>query len=141
MARAYSNRLGVNFATVDKNRISPEVVESDTIIGEVKGKNILLIDDLIATGGSIIAAGDLLKSKGAEKIYVCASHGVLCGQAIEKLNNAVSIEEVVVSDTIPHEKLPPKFKILSVAKMISDAILRIHTNRSVSALFHQVSYK
>ncbi|RME79157.1 MAG: ribose-phosphate pyrophosphokinase [Planctomycetota bacterium] len=135
MARAYSNRLGATFATVDKTRISPTEVKSGYVIGEVEGKNVILVDDIIATGGSIVAASHILKEHGAEKIYVCATHGIFCKDGVEKLSQA-PIEQIIVTDTIPQRQdLPDKFKVLTVARMLGEAILRIHTNQSVSALF------
>ena len=135
MARAYSNRLGTTFATVDKVRVGPKEVQSGYVIGDVEGKNVILVDDMIATGGSVVSAAEVLKQQGAKKIFVCATHGIFCGNAISKLDQA-PIEEVIVTDTIPQKKdYPPKFRVLSVARMLGEAILRIHTNQSVSALF------
>lgn len=135
MARAYSSRLNTGFATVDKTRVSPDEVKSGNIIGEVEGKNVILVDDIIATGGSTAAAVRLMKDHGAEKIYVCATHGIFCKDALQKLSE-VPIEEVIVTDTLPPKPgRVPNFRILSVSRMVGEAILRIHTNQSVSALF------
>ncbi|RME04488.1 MAG: ribose-phosphate pyrophosphokinase [Planctomycetota bacterium] len=136
MARAYASRLKAEFATVDKRRSGGSKVEAFNVIGNVEGKNVILIDDMIATGGSVAAAVELMKEKGAKKIYLGATHGIFCGNALERLS-ALPIEEVVVTNSVPpRDSYPPNFRVLSVAPLFADAILRIHKNRSVSALFH-----
>ncbi len=136
MARAYAKVLGSNFAIVDKRREDAAKTHVMNIIGEVKGKNVIVIDDLISTAGSVVEAAKALKASGALDIYVMAVHPVLAGPAIERLQGA-PIKELIVSNSIP---LSPNKKIkkitqLSVAPLLADAITRIHTNDSVSFLF------
>lgn len=138
LARNYSKKLGVKLAVVDKRRIGPEETEVGFVIGDVADKDVVMVDDLIATGGSIAQAANVLKEKGAKDIYVGATHPVFCGSAIEKLS-AAPIKEIVVTDTIPLSErvkgLGDKIKVLSIAGLLGDAILRIHRNESVSSLF------
>jgi len=138
IARLYSNHLHMRLAVVDKRRFGPEETEVGFVIGDVKDKNAIIIDDLIATGGSICQAANVLKEKGAKDIYVGATHPVLCGSAAQKLANA-PIKEIAVTDTIPlneHAKsLSEKIKVLSVSSLLGEAIKRIHTNTSISSMF------
>ncbi len=138
IARQYSNHLNMRLAVVDKRRMGPEEIEVGFVIGDVEGRNAIIIDDLIATGGSICQAAKVLKEKGAKDIYVGATHPVLCGAAVEKLSEA-PIKEIAVTDTIPlneHAKsLGSKIKVLSVSGLLGEAINRIHTNMSISSMF------
>lgn len=138
LARNYSKKLGIKMAIVDKRRIGPEETEVGFVIGDVSGKNVMMIDDLIATGGSIAQAANVLKDRGAKDIYVGTTHPVFCGSAIEKLA-AAPIKEIVVTDTIPlGEKvkgLGNKIKVLTISGLLGDAIMRIHRHESVSSLF------
>jgi ribose-phosphate pyrophosphokinase len=106
------------------------------LIGEVKGKNVLIPDDMIATGGSLVEAVNALVKFGAKDIYACCSHGVLSGNAVEKLQKSV-LKELVITDTIPlpPEKRVPKITVLSVASLLGEAIMRIHNEASISSLF------
>ncbi len=136
-AIGHAKQLGGRLAIVDKRRTSAEETHQENIIGgPVEGKVALMFDDMISTAGSICGAAAVLKQRGAERIYVAATHGVLCGPAIERLQQA-PIEQVVVTDTIPlpPEKAIPKLKVLSVAPLLGEAIKRIHRNESVSKLF------
>jgi len=134
-ARAYAKRLGADLAIVDKRRESAEQVVSMNIIGEVKGKNVLLVDDMISTGGSIAEACRFLAKEGAKDIYICATHPVLCGKAIERLKN-LPVQEIIVSDSIPIDAEEiPTLKVISIAPFLGDAIRRIHNSESVSHLF------
>ena len=137
-ARIYAQRLGGELAIIDKRRVNGQDVEVSRIIGEVEGKTVLMVDDMITTAGTISSAAELCRSQGARGIYVGASHGVLCGQAVDRLRQA-AIDELVVTDTIPasKEKLDAigKTKVLSVAKLMGEAIHRIHNDESVSSLF------
>ncbi|GAX62186.1 ribose-phosphate pyrophosphokinase [Candidatus Scalindua japonica] len=139
IARQYSNHLNMRLAVVDKRRMGPEDIEVGFVIGDVEGRNAIIIDDMIATGGSICQAARVLKEKGAKDIYVCATHPVLCGSAVEKLAEA-PIKEIAVTDTIPlnnHAKsLGTKIKVLSVSRLLGEAIKRIHTNTSISSMFN-----
>lgn len=138
IAKAYSKKLNIRMAVVDKRRIGPEETEIGFVIGEVEGKNVIMIDDIIATGGSIAQAARVLKDKGAKDIYVGTTHAILCGSAAEKLA-AAPIKEIAITDTVPlndrAKSLGKKIKVLTIAELLGEAIRRIHTNQSVSALF------
>ena len=136
MARAYAKRFGASLAIVDKRRISDAKAEAMHIMGDVKGKNVILVDDIVATAGSLVEATAALKKAGAKDIYAAITHPVLCGPAIERLE-ASEIKELVVSDTIPLEdgKKIKKVKQLSVASLLGEAMRRIHSEESISALF------
>ena len=138
MARAFSEILGADLAVVDKRRISPEHTEVGFVIGEVKNRNILLVDDMISTAGSITAAATLLQSHGAKDVYAAAAHGVFCPPAVERIN-ASPIKELIVSDSIPLNEhaqgLNNRIKVLSVSELLAKAIRCIHMNESVSSLF------
>ncbi|MFH1798404.1 MAG: ribose-phosphate pyrophosphokinase [Candidatus Omnitrophota bacterium] len=136
MARAYSKRFGGGLAIVDKRRISDVEAEVMHIMGEVKGKNVIIVDDIVATAGSLVEAVGALKKNGCKDIYAAISHPVLCGPAIERIRKS-EIKELVVTDTIPVEKglEANNIKQLSVAPLLGEAIRRIHNEESVSALF------
>lgn len=136
LARAYAKRLNAHMAIVDKRRIDDRRTETMNILGEVKGKNIVLVDDLVATASSVCEAAVALKKAGALKISVAVSHPILSGPAISRIKEA-PIEEFVVTDSIPlgPEKKDPVFKVLSVAPLLGEAIRRIHNEQSVSCLF------
>ena len=135
-ARAYAKRLGAGLAIVDKRRISPEKAEAMNILGEVSGKNAVLVDDLIATGGSLLEAAAALKKAGVKKIYAAVVHGVLSGDAIKNVENSL-LEGLIITNTIPlsNHKKHPKIKVLSVAPLLAEAIKRIHKEESISCLF------
>lgn len=134
----FANRLNLPMAIIDKRRIgNTDTVVPTHLIGDVEGKHCLLIDDEVASAGTLVKAADFLKQKGAKTINAAVMHPVLCGNAIEKLNNSC-IEELVVTNTIPVEekaKLCPKIKVLSVAPLFAKAIQRIHSGDSISVLF------
>ncbi len=137
IASRYASHLGGELAIVHKRRVSGSEVDAQEMIGEVEGRNILMCDDIIATAGTICSAAELVKNRGAEKIYVGATHGVLTDEAIDRLDKA-PIDEVVVTDTIPLGQKTGRFsslKVLSVSAMLGEAIKRIHRNESVSSLF------
>ncbi len=137
IASRYASRLGGELAIVHKRRMSGEEVEAQEIIGEVEGRNILMCEDIIATAGTVCSAAKLVKRRGAAKIYVGVTHGVLAGRALERLESA-PIDEVVVTDTIPWgEKAGERgnMKVLTVSAMLGEAIKRIHKDESVSSLF------
>jgi len=138
MASRYASDLGGKLAIVHKKRVSGEKVRAEEIIGNVEGRNILMCDDIIATAGTICSASDLIKKRGARKVYVGASHGVFAGEALNRIEKA-SIDEVVVTDTIPitkEAKAKANIRVLSVSHMLGEAIKRIHRNESVSSLFN-----
>jgi ribose-phosphate pyrophosphokinase len=134
MARAYAKRLGVGFVIVDKRRPEPNVSEVMNIIGDVKGKNVLLVDDLIDTGGSFVNAVKALKERGAEKIYGACTHAILSGNANEKIENSF-LEKLYVTDTISMREKNSKIEIVSVAQVIAEAIIRTNQYKSISSLF------
>ncbi|MEI3604566.1 ribose-phosphate diphosphokinase [Pseudogracilibacillus sp. SE30717A] len=135
-ARRMADRLKAPIGIIDKRRPKPNVAEVMNIIGEIEGKTAIIIDDIIDTAGTIQLAADALIEKGAKAVYACATHPVLSGPAIERIENS-QIEELVVTNTIelPEEKLINKITQLSVAPLIGEAIVRIHEHKSVSILF------
>ena len=140
IAARYAEHLGGELAIVYKKRFSGSEVEANEMIGEVEGRNILMCDDIIATAGTVCSAAGLLKKRGAEQIYVGATHGIFALQALERLAEA-PIEEVVVTDTIPSSERTKKVdsvKVLSVAAMLGEAIKIIHRNESISNLFNNI---
>lgn len=136
MARAYAKKLNAGLAIVDKRRIDDRHAEVMSILGEVKGKNIVIVDDLVATASSICEASVALKKAGALKIWAAVSHGVLSGPAIERIKSS-KIEEFVITDSIPLDpsKRDGVFKVLTVAPLLGETIRRIHGEKSVSSLF------
>lgn len=135
--RAFAKRLGASLAIIDKRRDRPNVSQVMNIIGDVQGKVAVLLDDMIDTAGTICHAATALKEKGAKSIYACATHPVLSGPAIERINDSV-LESLIVTNTIPlqeNAKDLEKIKVLSVAKLLGEAIRRIHNDDSVTSLF------
>ncbi len=136
-AIGHAKRLGAGLAIVDKRRDNPHDTRQEHIIGgPVEGLVAIMFDDMVTTGGSISGAASKVKEFGAREVYVAATHGVLCGKAIEKIN-ASPITMLGVTDTIPipPEKMSPKIKVLSVAPLLAEAIKRIHHDQSISILF------
>ena len=136
MGRAFAKRLGADLAIVDKRRTGPDRAELMNVIGEVEGRNCLILDDMISTGGTLCQAALELKARGAQRIIACASHGVFSGDAYENLRQA-PIDEVTVTNTLPlrGQSAPEKLRILDISKLLSKAILNIHHEESVSSLF------
>lgn len=137
-ARNFAQRLGVPFAIVDKRRQRANVCEVMNIIGDVKGKSVILVDDMIDTAGTLCnAAKAILDIGGAKEVYACATHGVLSGPAIERIRDSV-IKELVLLDTIalPEEKKLDKITVLPVAPVFAQAIQRIYADKPVSPLFN-----
>lgn len=136
-ARAYAKRIDASLAIIDKRRDRPNQASATHVIGDVDGKIAVLVDDIIDTAGTISAAADVLLREGAREIYACATHGVLSGPAIERLNNSV-FSKVIVTDTIPTgDKAAgcPKLHVVSIASLLAKSIHNIHTGSSVSVLF------
>ncbi len=135
-ARDLAERIGAPLAIIDKRRPEPNVAEVTNIIGSIKGKAVIMIDDIIDTAGTITKGSAALMERGAKEIYVCGTHAVLSGPAIQRLEESV-IKEVVFTNTIPlpPEKMIDKIKVLSVAPLLGEAIIRIHEDLSVSKLF------
>lgn len=137
-ARKLAEFIHAPIAIIDKRRPKANVAEVMNIIGDVKGKKAILIDDMIDTAGTITLAAQALQDAGATAVYACCTHAVLSGPAIERLENSI-IQEVIVTDSIqlPEEKMSPKIVQVSVSQLIAEAIKRIHENRSVSPLFQE----
>ena len=137
-ARKLAEFIHAPIAIIDKRRPKANVAEVMNIIGDVKGKKCILIDDMIDTAGTITLAAQALQDAGAVEVYACCTHAVLSGPAMDRLENSV-IKEVIVTDSInlPEEKMTPKLVQVSVAQLIAEAIKRIHENRSVSPLFQE----
>ncbi|AEF92992.1 ribose-phosphate pyrophosphokinase [Desulfotomaculum nigrificans CO-1-SRB] len=135
-ARDLAERIGAPLAIIDKRRPEPNVAEVTNIIGNIKGKTVIMIDDIIDTAGTITKGAAALMERGAREIHVCCTHAVLSGPAIQRLEESV-IKQVVVTNTIPlpPEKMIDKIKVLSVAPLLGEAIIRIHEDLSVSKLF------
>ena len=135
MAHAYSQTLGVGLAIVAKRRKSATEVESMAVIGEIKGKNILMVDDLTETAGTLTTAAALLKKKGAKKMLACVSHAILSDVGIERLRKS-AIDELITTDTVQRPPIDGvKIVTLSVATLLGEAIKRINSNSSVNSLF------
>jgi len=135
--RAFAKRLDVDMAIIDKRRERANECAAMSVIGDVKGKTAILLDDMVDTAGTLCSAADILLKEGAKDVYACCSHGVLSGPAIERLE-ASRIERLVITDSIPlseEARKCKKIKVLSVAKMLGEAIRRINSEDSVSSLF------
>ncbi|MBI4652404.1 ribose-phosphate pyrophosphokinase [Candidatus Desantisbacteria bacterium] len=135
-ARAVAKRLKSSLAIIDKRRVGPNEAEVMNIIGDIEGRSVLILDDIIDTAGTLTKAAKVLKERGAKEIFAAGTHPILSGPAIERIKNS-AIKEVVVTNTIPipPEKMIPQITILSVAELLGEAIKRIHENTSVSSLF------
>ena len=135
-ARAYANRLGTELALVDKKRITPNCVEEVTLIGDVKDRNVLLVDDLIDTAGTLCAAVEKLKESGAKEIFAACTHPLLSGKAVERIEES-QMSKLYVTDTIliPEEKRSKKIEVLPSAALFGEALKRIHNEESISSLF------
>lgn len=135
-ARGLAERIGAPIAIIDKRRPEPNIAEVMNIIGNVKDKTVIMIDDIIDTAGTITKGAEALRKWGAGDIYVCCTHPVISGPAVQRLEKA-PIKEIIVTDTIPLsiEKRIKKIKVLSVAPLLGEAIIRIHKDLSVSELF------
>ncbi|MEL0010425.1 MAG: ribose-phosphate pyrophosphokinase [Bacteroidota bacterium] len=134
MARSYSKKLGASLAFIDKRRPKQNESEIMNIIGEVEGKNVLIVDDLIDTAGTLTNAAAAMKERGALNIRAMCSHPILSGPAFQRIEDS-PIDELLVTDTIPLRQPSEKIKVLSVANIFAEAIERIHTNDTISALF------
>ena len=141
-ARKMSEALDCPIAIIDKRRPKPNVAEVMGIIGDVAGKNCILIDDMIDTAGTIVAGANVLKEKGAKDVYIACTHGVLSGPAIERLNNSVA-KEVVITDTIaiPEEKKFDNLVQISVDELLAPTIESIENDLPVSDVFTQFEFK
>jgi len=136
-ARAFGKRMGASLAIIDKRREGPNEAEVMNIIGDVKGKRVIILDDMIDTAGTVVQAASAMKAAGALEIFVCCTHPVLSGPALERIESS-EIKEVIVTDTIPlsdRAKNCKKIKVLSVSGILSEAVRRIYYNDSVHSLF------
>ncbi len=139
-ARAFAKRLQAGLAIVDKRRDRPNQASAMHIIGQVEGKTAVIVDDMVDTAGTLVAAADALFERGATHVYACVTHPVLSGPAIERINNS-KLNTVVVTDTIPltpEAELCPKIEVVSVAELFAEAIKNINQETSISGLFSKV---
>lgn len=137
-ARWYAKRLNVDIAMIDKRRTGPNVAQAMNVVGDVKDKNAIIIDDMIDTAGTLVEAAAALKKYGAKNIYAFATHGVLSNPASERILNSKDLEAVFVTDTIPlspEAKAVDKIQVLSVSEILAKAIHRVFNHDSVSSLF------
>jgi ribose-phosphate pyrophosphokinase len=135
MAHAYSQVLEADLAIVAKRRTSATEVESMAVIGEIRGRNVLMVDDLTETAGTICSAANLLKKKGAKKILACVSHAILNEIGIERLRKS-NIDELITTDTVLRPAIDGiNINTLSVAGLLGEAISRINSNSSITSLF------
>ncbi|MFN3976108.1 MAG: ribose-phosphate diphosphokinase [Aquificaceae bacterium] len=136
-ARMLANKLSCGIAKIYKRRPEPNVAEVLDLIGDVKNKTAIIVDDIVDTAGTVVAATHMLLSKGAKRVLVCATHGVFSGPAIDRLKEA-PIEEVITTNTLPVEKHNlEKLRVVSIAPLIGEAIKRAHEGESISSLFIQ----
>jgi len=136
-ARAYSKRLGTSLAIIDKRRPAPNTAEVVNIIGDVKGRDAIIVDDMVDTAGTLCAAARAVMNHGARAVFACASHGLLSGPAVERIM-ASPLEEIIVTDSVPPRpevKAAGKFRVLSVSRLLGEAVKRIHLGDSISSLF------
>ena len=135
-ARAIAKRINATLAIIDKRREGPNVAKVMNIIGDVKDRGVIVVDDIIDTAGTLVQAVEALKKNGAKRVFASCTHAVLSGPAVERINNS-ALEEVIVTNTIciDEQKRTKKIVILSIAKLLAEAIKNIHTESSVSSLF------
>lgn len=136
LASLFCTKLDLPLATVDKRRVGDYEVEATTVIGDVKGKKVILVDDIVSTAGSLTEAARILREQGAEEIWAFVVHGILVGPAVERIKNS-PIERLVTTDSVRTEIEDPDLEltVLSVADLLGKAIMRIHKDESVSSLF------
>jgi ribose-phosphate pyrophosphokinase len=135
MARAWAKLLDADLAIVDKRRVSGSEIAIEHMIGEVEGRNVIIVDDMISTGGSISEAARIVRSAGARQIVIAVSHAVFCGPAVQRLD-ACPADKILYTDTIPQRgPVPRQGEVVSVAGLFGQAILNIHRCQSVSSLF------
>lgn len=135
MARSFAKALAADLAIVDKRRISGSEILVENVIGEVEGRNVIIVDDMISTGGSISEAARLVRKAGARQIVLCVTHAVFCGPAVERLENCPA-DKILCTDTIPRRGPSPRqLEVVSVAPLIGRALLHLHESKSISSLF------
>ena len=133
-ARSYADKLGYDLVIVDKKREKANESEVMNIIGDVEGKDVILVDDMVDTAGTLVKAAEVLKKKGATSVMACCTHGVLSGPAYDRIENSV-LDELIVSDTIPTRKDAKKITVLTASVIIGETIRRIQNNESVNSIF------
>jgi ribose-phosphate pyrophosphokinase len=135
VARNFARKLGVHWAVMEKERPAQQVAEIGYVVGDVRGKTAVLVDDMIDTAGTLTAAARTVLEEGASRVIACATHGVFSGPAYERLAES-SIERIVVTDTMPlRPGAPDKIEVISAAQTLADSIRRIFTDDSVSEIF------
>jgi ribose-phosphate pyrophosphokinase len=136
-ARAYAKRLGAELAIVDKRRVEANVAEVLHVIGDVENRDVMVVDDMIDTAGTLIQTVLALKKSGARRVFAAATHAVLSGPGLDRIKHTSEVQQVIVTDTIPlsPERQTKKIKVLSVASLLGMAIRSIHEETSVSSLF------
>ena len=133
-ARGYAEKLGLDLVIVDKKREKANESEVMNIIGEVEGRDVIILDDMVDTAGTLTKAADVLKSRGATSVMACCTHGVLSGPAYDRISNS-SLDELVITDTIPPKDVHDKITVLTAAEITAKAIGRIYTNESIQSIF------
>ncbi|MEY2963881.1 MAG: hypothetical protein RL754_1142 [Bacteroidota bacterium] len=133
-AHAYGSKLGAEVVICYKQRKKANEIDKMTVIGEVEGKNVILVDDMVDTGGTLVKAAEMLKEKGAKSVRAYCTHGVLSGPAHERIAGS-ALEELVITDTIPQKKENPKIRVISVAEMFAEVMKNVHHHESISGHF------
>jgi ribose-phosphate pyrophosphokinase len=133
-ANTYAKHLGVDLVLCHKTRVKANEIEGLKIIGDIQGKNVILVDDMVDTAGTITKAADIMLSEGALSVRAIASHAVLSDPAIERIEKS-KLTEIIFTNSIPLKKESPKIKILSIADLLGDTILRVNTNESISSSY------
>ena len=134
-ARSYAKKMGGDLVLVDKRRPAHNVAEISHIIGEVDGRNVIIVDDMIDTGNTFVKCAEALKAKGAKSITGVCVHPVFSGQAFDKIEQSSAIDSMYITDTIPLRRKSEKMQVVTVADILGEAIIRTHDNRSISTLF------
>lgn len=133
-ARSYASKLGLELVIVDKRREKANESEVMNIIGDVEGRDVILVDDMVDTAGTLIKAAEVLKKKGANSVMACCTHGVLSGPAYDRLTDG-QLDELVISDTIPLKRRHDKITVLTASEMMGEAIRRIYNHESINDIF------
>ena len=137
-ARAYAKKFNAQIALIDKRREAPNKAEAMNLIGDVSGKIVVILDDMIDTAGTVLEAVKKAKENGAKSVYICATHGIFSGEAIERIGRCSDLESVIVTDTLPlsdKAKSCSKIKVASIAGLFAQAIVNLHLNKSLTVLF------